>query len=31
MLLIHKQKNYPEGLNRIKQGLNIEQLEFINK
>ena len=30
MLLIHKQKKYPEGLNRIKQGLNIEQLNFIN-
>tara|TARA_B100000945_G_scaffold316188_1_gene316648 strand:+ start:815 stop:1672 length:858 start_codon:yes stop_codon:yes gene_type:complete len=30
MLLIHKQKKYPDGLNRIKQGLNIEQLDFIN-
>ena len=30
MLLIHKQKKYPDGLNRIKQGLNIEQLNFIN-
>jgi len=31
ILLINKQKKYPEGLNRIKQGLNIEQLKFINK
>jgi len=30
ILLIHKQKKYPEGLNRIKQGLNIKNLNSIS-